>query len=575
MFNQEVTLLSSCLPLVLVSVMCTFTPPLVAQDPDAPRLTVMTLHSQEQGLGARAADALREQLTNDVRQVTVITSDVISANLEQAGFSMQDALAASDEQQLARLLRSDFFLTGTISHAGKGYQVDARLVIPRDLSLSQPLPTTTGGDVDDAVHGLVRAVREAVKQYPGYQKCMANLNGNKPNYAAALAGARSGIAAYPRASLARLCMTGVYFQQFASAKTHADSMAFADSALGSSLALLQVDSTNNSALQLNVTLFKVRGDTARERETLFSLVRADPSNTELANSVITTLGQEGRAAAAIPLVKSLVAQSPEDAKVLRNAFLVYLNAEDWADAVQVGPALAQVDTMATDTMYFVRMATAYQGLNQVPQALDMLKQGTTKYPNSVILWRITGQILSQSGQTQQALEALQHVAALAPDRAGVMVQIASIYDQENQPDSVYAVVGRASVLPNANKDALSKLALKQGTTAFKTATASKSRDDYQKAIKYLQQSNSIVPSVDAQFLIGASSFNIMQSAATDANTSHDCSLAQLAQRAANDARANLPAGTSDTKYHDPAQQMLQYIPKFTSAITDQIKKFCH
>jgi tetratricopeptide (TPR) repeat protein len=229
-------------------------------------------------------------------------------------------------------------------------------------------------------------------------------------------------------------------------------------------------------------------------------------------------------------------------------------------------------------MYFLRMASAYRGLGQLPRAIDILTQGTTKYPTSVTLWRYTGQALSDAGQTEQALVALQRSISLVPNDVSILLQIATIYDRQNQPDSVYAVVARAATIPrtdSGNMELMAKLVLKVGTTVFTAATESKRRDDYQKAIEYLQLANTLAPSIDAQFLIGASSFNLMKSVATAANHSKSCALAQLAQRAANDAQANLSVGVKDQKYHDGAQQMLQRLHQFIPAINKQIKQLCH
>ena len=74
----------------------------------------------------------------------VIPKATICANLEASGFpcdSMPDAITS---RLLATSLRADFYVDGTVTKAATGYKSDARLVLARDNSMVQPLPSITG-----------------------------------------------------------------------------------------------------------------------------------------------------------------------------------------------------------------------------------------------------------------------------------------------------------------------------------------------------------------------------------------------------------------------------------------------
>ena len=120
--------------------------------------------------------------------------------------------------------------------------------------------------------------------------------------------------------------------------------------------------------------------------------------------------------------------------------------------------------------------------------------------------------------------------------------------------------------------ALSQLALKQGSDAYKAGKASKDRADFQRAIKFLQLSDQLQTSADAKFLLGASAFSLGQSAVNDANEKRSCDLARMARDAFNLASINLPAGGQ--KYPNEAAQLLTAIPQFTPAVDNEVKRFC-
>ncbi|MGI9091426.1 MAG: tetratricopeptide repeat protein [Gemmatimonadaceae bacterium] len=539
------------------------------------RITVMTFQSQEKGNGAKAADELRGRLTKQFnpKDVYVLPTKDVTNTLESSGFSASDPLAPTEEKALANLLRADDYVTGQVSKSPTGaYQVNARLVVTRDNTLSQALPTATSGKVADAMDAVAKSAKDAMKQLDGEQACVNKARTG--DAAGALAAARQGIAAYPNATLARLCMANVYYSQYAKATTHADSVRLADSVLTVTRVIAQQDPGSTAALRFNVELYKVRGDSTHARQALVDLIRADPTNDKLIGQVVNELAGSGHAQDAVPLVKELLARNPGDPQALRTAFLVYLAANDWQSAVTAGPELIRADTTAADSSYYVRMAAAYQALNQTPQALASLQAGTQKYPNNTTLLLAYASGLRKAGQGAQAADIVRRAVAAKPNDPQALLLLADTYAQANQPDSVAMVLQRAAMLPGADKNIISQYALVQGNNAYKAANASKDRADFQRAISLLQLSDRIQASTDAKFLTGAAAFSIAQSAANDANTQKSCQLAQTAQTNLSLAATGLQAGSSDDKYKAAATQYLTYVPQFRPAIDAQVKKFC-
>ncbi len=562
--------------LALAALVFAGTVPAHAQDSKA-RITVMTFQSSEKGTGAKAADELRNQLkdTFNPKDVYVLPTKDVNNTLEQSGFSASEPLAPNDEKALANLLRADDYVTGTISKAPTGaYTVDARMVLARDNSLSQALPTATANKVGDAMDRVSKSVRDAMKQLDGEHNCISKARaGDIPG---ALAAARQGIASYPQATLARLCSANVFYSEYQKATTRADSIALADSVLGVTRLIAQQDPRSVAALRFNAELYKVIGDSTQARATLLALIRADPSNDKLITQIVNELAGSGHANDAIPLVKELLERSPGDPQLLHTAFLVYLAASDWKSAVVTGPELIRADTAAADSTYFTRMAAAYTNLNQPNDAITALQAGVQKYPNNGDLLLALASTLRKNNRAAEAVDVLKRAIAANPRNPQALLLLADSYAQATPPqyDSVAAVLQRAASLPGADKATIAQYALGQGNNMYKAANASKDRNQFLAAIKLLQLSDGIQPSVDAKFLAGVSAFSVAQSSYNEANTTKSCPLAQMARDNLALAQTGLQAGAADDKYRTPANQFLPVIAQFRPAADAQVKKFC-
>ncbi len=551
--------------------------PAHAQDSKG-RITVMTFKSSEKGLGAKAAEELRDKIKDkfNAKDLYVLPSKDVANTLVQSGFSASEPLAPNDEKALANLLRADEFVTGSVAKAATGeYTVAARLVLARDITLSQALPPATNKDIGDAMDAVSRSVREALKQMDGEKECYAKARAG--DVAGAIAAAQKGIAAYPQATIARLCAANVHYAALKNATSHADSVTTANSVLAITRVIAQQDPKSVAALTFNAELYKVIGDSAQSRSTLLALIRADPNNDKLITQVINELAGSGHASDAIPLVKELLDRSPGDPQLLRTAFLVYLAAGDWQAAVTAGPELIRADTAAADSTYFSRMAAAYMSMNQASdsaQAITVLQTGVQKYPNDADMLLSLSSALRKANRIPESLDVLKRAIAVNPNNPQALLVLADSYAKANQPDSVEVLLQRAAALPGADKQTLAQYALGQGSNMYKAANASKDRAAFQAAIKMLQLSDSIVPSVDAKFFMGLAAFSVAQSSYNEANTAKSCELATTAGAALALAQTGIQAGMTSDAYKAGAAQYLPVISQFLPASAAQVKKFC-
>jgi tetratricopeptide (TPR) repeat protein len=538
------------------------------------RVMIPTLQSSDKELGVQAAEAIRDQLQKqtNVRDLVVVPKADINNSLNSSGYSTTEALAPGDAKALASLVRAPQYLEGTVAKTPTGYKIDSRLIISRDMFKGQVLPSAQSAKLDDAANQVARAIKDARRQLPAEETCHNNVAQGKNQEA--VAAARQGLVGYPTANIVGVCLAEAY-----------NNLKMPDSVVAVAERVRANDPRNIPALKLLTTTYRARidsprpginaarlsSDTTELLKVLGALAAADPTNIKLIQDVINEYAQLKHPEQAVPLVRDLLQNNPGDPQLLNLAWLVYLNAKDYKGAIDVGTELVRVDSAAATADYYTRLAAAYSALNQPQKASEAANLGAKKFPNDPNLSLIGVNTLYQSGQLQLALDAAKKAVAANPKSPQAYYLLARIQGALNQYDDVVNTLNQAKA-NGADPMALSQLALKQGSDAYKAGTASKDRADFQRAIKFLQLSDQLQTSADAKFLLGASAFSLGQSAVNDANDKKSCELARMARDAFNLASINLPAGGQ--KYPTEAAQLLTAIPQFTPAVDSEVKRYC-
>jgi tetratricopeptide (TPR) repeat protein len=531
-----------------------------AQQKTGERVMIPTLQSSDKELGGQAAEAIRNQLQKqtNVRDLVVVPKADIVNSLTSSGYSPTEALAPGDAKALATLVRAPQYLDGVVTKTPAGFKIDSRLIISRDMNRGQVLPSAQAAKLDDAASQVAKSIKDARRQLAGEEACHNAVAQGK--YQEGVAAARSAMAGYPNANIAAACLVDAYA-----------GLKMDDSVIAISERIRASDPRNTIALRRLAEAYQTRNDTTNELKVLGALAAADPTNIKMVQDVVASFGQLGHAQDAVPLVRDLVQSNPGDPELLKLAWVVYLNAKDYQDAVNTGTELVRVDTAAATADYFARLAGAYSAMGQKQKASETAARGFAKFPGDPNLQLFNAQALYQSGQLQMALDAAKKAVAANPKNAPGYFLLATVQDSLNQYDDLYNTIQTAKT-NGVEPGTLAQLALKQGSDAYKAGQASKDRADFQRAIKFLQQSDQLQTSADAKFLLGASAFSLGQSATTDAIDKKSCDLARTARDAFNLASINLPAGGQ--KYPNEAAQLMTAIPQFTPAVDSEIKRFC-
>lgn len=549
-----------------------------APDPNAPRLMVGVFRSAEKNLGVSTADAVRSRLTSDipVRSMWIIPKQDVVNTLEASGFPTTEALAPHDARALGQLLRADEYIVGQVIRDSAGYRVDANLVLTRDNSLVQPLGSFRADKPDKVAGAISKEFRDAQKQYDAEKTCVRNAREKK--YAEAATAARKGIAEYPKATLARICLANVYIDQRDAAQAEAAKAAYNDSAATVAREILTVDPLSRRALTIQYDALKAKNDPTAV-DVLLRLAAADPTNSRLLEQVINELAAGGQAARAVPFVNKLVEDNPGDPSALSLQMRVKLAAKDYKGGIAAGEELIRADTASATAEVFNRLAAAASVDSQPAKAAELAMQGIAKFPENGDLLLTAATAYRTAGQTQKAVELLDQAAARNPKLPGLYTTQARLFSDLGQHDRALQALQNA-VAQGDTAQTVALYAVGIGQAAQRAATASKKAEDYEIALRYLDFANKTAKTPEGQFLQGATALSYGQSRLLEAQSlskaastrGQACEAAKAAQAQFAVAQINLPAGG---KFNPQVtSQLLQGLTQLSPAAEQFAKALC-
>ena len=537
--------------------------------PDTRRVLVTAFRGDVEG-GVKLADEIRNRIASDfnIRTLLPTSKKDIDATLLQSGYRSDSALSPNDIKELAKLVRGDEVIDGSVQKTATGYRVGARLFLPRDASLSQPLVTSLEtNNLGDAAKQIVAEYDRARKQIPDNQACENGIRNNTP--AVAIAAARKGIATYPKATIARLCLASAY----AAMKTTSDSTGpWKDSVISITKDIMSLDKASRIAYQLQYDAYKTKNDTTNALQALVGLMNADPTNTTLREQVISELVTSGKADIAVPTAKQLITDNPGDPQYARTYWLVLRAANNYKESVPAGIAYVSIDTAAADSNYYKRQVQDLGADSAYAKAAEMAAAGSAKFPRNSQLLVLKAQNERKAGQLPAAKATLERALQIDPKIPGANLLLAQISnDLGSFEESIKAVKGDVAADPT-NKERDSQFLLGLGSAAYKGAVASKKHEDFQKAITLLKASDEINPNPQAAFFIAVAAFAQLQQAAETLPKSKSCEEFKSASELLTVVSTYMPRGGSVNA--DAAKQILGAVPQFSAFIDGSMKKYC-
>lgn len=532
---------------------------------DTPRVMVAVFRSDNPEQSVAAADAVRDRLQRDFngRQLFIVTKNDVVKTLEQSGYPVDEALSPNDAQALARIVRADQYIEGSVQPSPEGgVAVTARLVMTRDNKLVQPLGTFQASRVSDAASQISREVREARKQLDAEQRCVNNYR--ESNFEQAAEEARKGKSEYARATIARVCEVRAMSQMNASP----------DELLALTSEILEIHPQNQPALTIAYEAYKAKGDEEAALTALTTLLSVDPSNVTLQNAVVAELAASRRFDTAVPIIDRALAENPADPQLLSTAFKVYLASENYKKATEAGERLIPLDTLTTDSTFYVGLARAYASDSQPQKAAEAAARGTQRYPNNATLWSVAAQFYREAGQLDQASDALSRAAQINPNASGVGILQAQLFVDRNELDSALVALRRAGA---SDTTMAAQLALAYGSQRIQAAQAAADNDsiaaaEWKRAEQFMALADELSPTDQAKFYRGLSAFQYVAKSYTGVAESRSCEGAQELQDYTRIAQTSIPAGGRANP--ESAAQLMGAIPQIRDVVGRLVSSSC-
>ena len=266
--------------------------------------------------------------------------------------------------------------------------------------------------------------------------------------------------------------------------------------------------------------------------------------------------------------------------------------------------LAHDSEALSDSVFFLRLATAYRANAQIFKAVETVARGVATfpkdarlyalytqfvkeeadtvigrgialYPNSAELLALNAKDLRAKGKVAEALDASKKAVALDSTIAQGRLMVAQAEIDLGRPDSALVTL-RHAVSAGEDKSAVAQFALSKGNVLFRAANGTKSRADFQLAMRFLSFADSLKSTPQTKFLLGAAALSVAQTALTDAPKimirEESCVVSQIGADTIPIARASLEAGQDVSP--EATKQFLEYLDQISPYADKQIAAFC-
>ena len=543
-------------------------------------------------LGKDVGDWMRNRLEDLVnkRETKVIDGFDVREAIVRAGYAADFPFDLEELRQQGEQFRTDEILRGVATRLpNDGLRLDAELVLYRDIRMRQPIEPVVGTSFDRAVEELAKRVNAARAQLKFQRRCENSLRDGQGQRA--IQHAREGIAQYQRGALARTCL------MWALRATGAPSQ----QVLAEAEAVLEIDSVSPHAIETAA----VSLDSLRRRDEAATmwlrLYATDTTDLELAERVVWSMAEHGNSRRAEPLIVKLSDAAPDNMRLMRQKWRVANDNRNWKLAVDAGEKLLVGDPEAPkDSIFIVRLATAYRANGQTFKAMETVSRGVASFPGDGRLYALYTQFVKEEtdsvlprgialfpdnaallalnakelrakGQLAEALEASKKAVELDSTITQGRLLVAQAELELGRPDSALVTLWRA-VAAGEDRNALAAFALSKGNVLLRAANGTDKRADYQLSMRFLALADSLKPTPQTKFVLGAAALKVAQTALTEAAAitvkEESCAMSRLGYETIPIARASLEAGVDVSP--DATKQFIEYLDQIAPYADKQV-----
>jgi tetratricopeptide (TPR) repeat protein len=545
--------------------------------------------------GRRAGDAIRDRIVKlvDKRATLVIDDYDIRDRMYRAGFNPDSTYTLDHIYLLGRALRADEYVEGTVTREKDKFRLSATLVLMRDKKMRQPLGSAASVSLDEAADVMAKNLNANLAQLVHVRRCENALR--EARGSVAIAQSREAIAQSPNAVLARICLGWALRQTSAPAAE----------ILNVAQQVLAMDSMSFHAIETAAIAL----DSLRRRDAAadmwLRLAATDSNDVDLAHRVINSLVFGGNTKRAEPFVVRLAERFSDDLPVVQQKWRVTFENRSWPRALEAGEIMVKRDSIArSDSTFWLRLGTVYRAVGKPFKAIEALAYGVSTFPNDARLYSLYTQYVKSEadtvlprglqlfprsadlqalnamelrtrGKLSESLEASKRAMELDSTMSQGELMVAQLEIELGRPDSALSALRRA-LTRGEDSATVAQFALSKGNTLYRAANGTHMSTDFGLALRFLAFADSVRPSVQSTFLMGATALGLAQAALTEAPKLADkveaCRLARLSGDMVPVARNGLQAGQS--AYGDAAKQSLDYLTQLEPYVGPQVTAFC-
>lgn len=466
--------------------------------PETPQLVVSVLASSDRKIGVEAADAIRKRIQDEhsAADLYVVPQSTVDAMLRSSGYNPDSSLGTNDLLELTRAARGDYALDGTVERTSSGVRTFIRLLTRRGQTVvTEPLAPVVGKDFGDVAKQVDRAVADALRALAFNRDCMnAFVMGD---YAKAMAAAQQGLKIRPTSAALNQCVLSTLVA------THAKP----DSIIGVASLITSVDSANVVAWASLSDAYVQTGDKARALEAVRTVHRLDPSSVSFTVSLVDHLAVSARLDEALAVLDTALKATPDDARLLRQRWLIQMRLNRFANALASGRALVAADSSAATEDFFTRQLSAATSLHDATSTRALEIEALAHFPRNEIFLTLRARDALNEGNATEALGLIARELAIEPkDETALRLAIVA-KAKANGADSAIAAARRA-LAGGVAPDAVGDLLVTVVTPALATAQASQKREDWETVLRTAQGVDTIAPSPRSAFYLGVAAYSV-------------------------------------------------------------------
>ena len=352
------------------------------------------------------ADEARKRMNSKFRnRLTVIPTDDICELLRQSAFDCEVILNDQDAERLARAMRADLYIVGTVWYDDAAPQGRFHLIDIGRSGVSGWMevkgapgdaPRRYADILADSLENQVRAGELA-------RECVEKRDGN--DYDAALQRARRVFEVYPNHPAAAQC-----------AAYAVEAMGQpADSQIPYYERMVRGDSLQERAWQQLGRLHQEKGDSLKALEAFRRQLYLTPGDRQRWRGIVAGYMMVGEHAQARDLADEWLADNSDDVEFIQLKTRACFEGALWGCAVQgLAAQYGRDSALIGDSLFYQQIIAAAQADEDTDALLRWTSEAIRWVPHNSTFWRAHADALSEAGMADSAVAVYEHVVFQDP-----------------------------------------------------------------------------------------------------------------------------------------------------------------